>query len=81
MRKPQTGYEEFQDRMFQELAELQAMGSQFKPKGEKQEKMWAAILKLGAIHGLTEREIRHLIKPDMGANELITAIESAKKKR
>jgi hypothetical protein len=79
MRKPRTGYKEFQDRMFQELADLQ--DTRWQPKGEAQEKMWAAILKLGAIYGLTEREVRQLIKPGMGAEELRTAIESAKKKK
>jgi hypothetical protein len=78
MRKPQTGYEDFQDKMFQELADLEDMQRQ--PKGEAQRKMWALILKVGAAYGLTELEIRHLIKPDMSAEQLISAIKAAKKK-
>ena len=75
-------YSEFQDRIFQEIKELEDMESQ--PERERariHEKWWKMHVDLGASYGLNEKQVRSLRKDGMNGVEFREAIRAAGKKQ
>lgn len=72
-------YREFQDRMFQEIQELEEM--QPERIGARKHEDWLKYhVKLGASYGLSEQQVRDLFKEGMNGIEFREVLKAASRK-